>query len=193
MSTVPRHLSRLAAVAALSLMCAAGAAVLPDDRADLFWSQLQGRRHGHHRRIGAGAQEVLRAIRRGGELLRRQGQRRVGGRAEQRQRHQGRAQAEESLGRLHPRQDSIQSFVHQQHRTRLHLEHHAFLPEPGHVRRFDHRDSGLHRQPQQGRGEQRQILCTQHCLAGPCGKPQLRRRPVADHHQEPDRGRHAWR
>ena len=35
-------MSRLAAVATLSLMCAAGAAVLPDDRADLFWSSYKG-------------------------------------------------------------------------------------------------------------------------------------------------------
>jgi hypothetical protein len=42
MSTVPRHLSRLAAVAALTLMCVAGAAVLPDDRADVFWSSYRG-------------------------------------------------------------------------------------------------------------------------------------------------------
>ncbi len=39
---MPRYLPRFAAVAALSLMCAAGAAVLPDDRADLFWSQYKG-------------------------------------------------------------------------------------------------------------------------------------------------------
>src|SRR5271156_3191967 len=42
MTLVPRHLSRLAAVAAMSLMCVAGAAVLPDDRADLFWSSYRG-------------------------------------------------------------------------------------------------------------------------------------------------------
>ncbi len=42
MRNFPRHLPRLAAVATLSLMCAAGAAVLPDDRADLFWSQYKG-------------------------------------------------------------------------------------------------------------------------------------------------------
>jgi hypothetical protein len=42
MTTSPRHWSRLAAVAALSLMCAAGAAVLPDDRADVFWSSYKG-------------------------------------------------------------------------------------------------------------------------------------------------------
>jgi Protein of unknown function (DUF3570) len=42
MRTFPRHLSRLAAVATLSLMCAAGAAVLPDDRADLFYSNYRG-------------------------------------------------------------------------------------------------------------------------------------------------------
>jgi Protein of unknown function (DUF3570) len=42
MRIVPRHLSRLAAVATLSLMCAAGAAVLPDDRADVFWSSYKG-------------------------------------------------------------------------------------------------------------------------------------------------------
>ena len=42
MKSLPRHLSRLAALAALSLMCVAGAAVLPDDRADLFWSQYKG-------------------------------------------------------------------------------------------------------------------------------------------------------
>jgi hypothetical protein len=42
MSILPRHLSRLAALAALSLICVAGAAVLPDDRADLFWSQYKG-------------------------------------------------------------------------------------------------------------------------------------------------------
>src|ERR1700692_4261890 len=42
MKSFPRHLSRLAALAALSLMCVAGAAVLPDDRADLFWSQYKG-------------------------------------------------------------------------------------------------------------------------------------------------------
>ena len=38
----PRHLCRLAAVATLSMMCVAGAAVLPDDRADLFWSSYKG-------------------------------------------------------------------------------------------------------------------------------------------------------
>ena len=37
-----RHLSRLVTLAALSLACVAGAAVLPDDRADLFWSQYKG-------------------------------------------------------------------------------------------------------------------------------------------------------
>jgi Protein of unknown function (DUF3570) len=42
MRTVPRHVSRLAAVAALTLMCVAGAAVLPDDRADIFWSSYRG-------------------------------------------------------------------------------------------------------------------------------------------------------
>ena len=42
MRNVPRYLPRFAAVAALSLMCAAGAAVLPDDRADVFWSQYKG-------------------------------------------------------------------------------------------------------------------------------------------------------
>jgi len=40
--TSPRHLSRLVALAALLLICVAGAAVLPDDRADLFWSQYRG-------------------------------------------------------------------------------------------------------------------------------------------------------
>src|ERR1700688_2791759 len=38
----PRHLCRLAAGATLSMMCIAGAAVLPDDRADLFWSSYKG-------------------------------------------------------------------------------------------------------------------------------------------------------
>jgi hypothetical protein len=42
MRTFPRNFSRLAAVATLSLMCVAGAAVLPDDRADLFWSTYRG-------------------------------------------------------------------------------------------------------------------------------------------------------
>jgi hypothetical protein len=42
MRILPRHFSRIAAIAALSLMCAAGAAVLPDDRADLFWSSYRG-------------------------------------------------------------------------------------------------------------------------------------------------------
>ena len=42
MPTFPRHLSRLAALAALSLMCVAGAAVLPDDRADVFYSSYRG-------------------------------------------------------------------------------------------------------------------------------------------------------
>src|ERR1700730_899431 len=42
MTIFPRHLRRLAALAALSLTCIAGAAVLPDDRADLFWSQYKG-------------------------------------------------------------------------------------------------------------------------------------------------------
>src|SRR5258707_2855818 len=42
MKSLPRHLSRLAGLAALSLMWVAGAAVLPDDRADLFWSQYKG-------------------------------------------------------------------------------------------------------------------------------------------------------
>jgi hypothetical protein len=42
MTTFARHLSRFVALAALSLMCVAGAAVLPDDRADIFWSQYKG-------------------------------------------------------------------------------------------------------------------------------------------------------
>src|SRR5258708_24558609 len=42
MTTFPRHLSRLAALAALSLMCVAGAAVPADDRADLFYSSYRG-------------------------------------------------------------------------------------------------------------------------------------------------------
>src|ERR1700760_936313 len=42
MRTFPRLLSRVAAVAALSLMCVAGAAVLPDDRADIFYSSYRG-------------------------------------------------------------------------------------------------------------------------------------------------------
>src|SRR5277367_5851405 len=42
MMTSPRHLSRLVALAALLLICVAGAAVLPDDRADLFWSSYRG-------------------------------------------------------------------------------------------------------------------------------------------------------
>src|SRR6202049_2486521 len=42
MTTFPRHLSRLAALATLSLMCVAGAAVLPDDRADVFYSSYKG-------------------------------------------------------------------------------------------------------------------------------------------------------
>src|SRR6202795_2744520 len=42
MTTFPRHLSRLAALATLSLMCVAGAAVLPDDRADVFYSDYKG-------------------------------------------------------------------------------------------------------------------------------------------------------
>lgn len=42
MTTAPRHLSRLAALAALALICVAGAAVLPDDRADLFYSSYKG-------------------------------------------------------------------------------------------------------------------------------------------------------
>jgi hypothetical protein len=42
MTSIPRHLSRLAALAALSLMCVAGAAVLPDDRADVFYSSYRG-------------------------------------------------------------------------------------------------------------------------------------------------------
>jgi Protein of unknown function (DUF3570) len=43
MTHLPRQLRRLAAVvAALSMMCVAGAAVLPDDRADLFYSKYKG-------------------------------------------------------------------------------------------------------------------------------------------------------
>ena len=43
MTPLPRQLRRLAAVvAALSMMCVAGAAVLPDDRADLFYSKYKG-------------------------------------------------------------------------------------------------------------------------------------------------------
>jgi hypothetical protein len=42
MTTFPRHMSRMAALAALSLMCVAGAAVLPDDRADIFYSSYKG-------------------------------------------------------------------------------------------------------------------------------------------------------
>src|ERR1700729_1595820 len=42
MRTVTRHLSRFAALAALSLMCVAGEAVLPEDGADLFYSTYRG-------------------------------------------------------------------------------------------------------------------------------------------------------
>jgi hypothetical protein len=37
-----RHLPRLAALATLMLVCVAGAAVLPDDRADIFYSSYRG-------------------------------------------------------------------------------------------------------------------------------------------------------
>jgi hypothetical protein len=42
MTTLPRRLRRIAALAMLSLMCVAGAAVLPDDRADVFYSSYKG-------------------------------------------------------------------------------------------------------------------------------------------------------
>jgi hypothetical protein len=42
MASPPQHRSRFAALAALLLVCVAGAAVLPDDRADIFWSQYKG-------------------------------------------------------------------------------------------------------------------------------------------------------
>jgi len=42
MSTAPRQFSRLAALATVLLVCVAGAAVLPDDRADVFYSSYQG-------------------------------------------------------------------------------------------------------------------------------------------------------
>jgi hypothetical protein len=42
MTTFSRRLRRLAALATLSMMCVAGAAVLPDDRADMFYSSYRG-------------------------------------------------------------------------------------------------------------------------------------------------------
>jgi hypothetical protein len=42
MTTFSRPLRRFAAIAALSMMCVAGAAVLPDDRADMFYSSYRG-------------------------------------------------------------------------------------------------------------------------------------------------------
>jgi hypothetical protein len=42
MSTPPRQCSRLAALATVLLVCVAGAAVLPDDRADIFYSSYKG-------------------------------------------------------------------------------------------------------------------------------------------------------
>jgi hypothetical protein len=42
MTTAPNHWTRLGALATLLLVCVAGAAVLPDDRADVFWSSYRG-------------------------------------------------------------------------------------------------------------------------------------------------------
>ncbi len=42
MSTPPRQCSRLVALATVLLVCVAGAAVLPDDRADIFYSSYKG-------------------------------------------------------------------------------------------------------------------------------------------------------
>ena len=42
MTQAPNRLVRLGALATLMLVCVAGAAVLPDDRADLFWSSYRG-------------------------------------------------------------------------------------------------------------------------------------------------------
>jgi hypothetical protein len=42
MRTPPRPFSRLAALATVLLVCVAGAAVLPDDRADIFYSSYKG-------------------------------------------------------------------------------------------------------------------------------------------------------
>jgi len=83
MKSLPRHLSRLAALAgAVADVALAGAAVLPDDRADLFWSQLQGAAEWTSRGESVlvrkkFAEQFCRA----GQLLRRQGQRRLGRRS----------------------------------------------------------------------------------------------------------------
>ena len=45
------------------LLGATCADVLPDDRADLFYREIQRWRHGHHRGVGAGTQENHRDIR----------------------------------------------------------------------------------------------------------------------------------
>src|SRR5580692_4345097 len=42
MASPPHHRSRLAALASVLLVYVAGAAVLPDDRADMFWSSYRG-------------------------------------------------------------------------------------------------------------------------------------------------------
>ncbi len=89
MRTFPRHLSRLAAIAALSLMCVAGAAVLPDDRADVFWSSYRGGGMDITGESVLVRKKFSEQFAVEGNYLHRQGQRRLHRRLEPGQRHQG--------------------------------------------------------------------------------------------------------
>ena len=152
-------------LAALLLIRATSADVLPDDRADLFYSKYSG-----------GGMDIT------GEsvLVRKKFTEnfaveanyfvdKVSGASidvlSQASQIKDERKQKSAHRRIRPRQDHVHASLHQQHGARLHVQHHELFAETGHVRRPDHPDAGLHAYQRQV-GENNGTPCARHRLAG---------------------------
>ena len=103
--------ARIAVLAALLLVRATCADVLPDDRADLFYSKYSGGGMDITGESVLVRKKFTENFALEGELFRRQGERRVHRRAEPGEPDQGRAQAKERHRRIRARQDHVHAVV----------------------------------------------------------------------------------
>ena len=188
-----RVIGRAATVAALLLIRATCADVLPDDRADLFYSKYSG-----------GGMDITGesvAVRKkftenfaisGNYFVDKVSGASIDVLSQASQIRDERIQKSATLEFVHDKTTynaTYQTSVERDYRSR-HLEH---FPETGHVRRLDHLVARLREHRRQDRREQRHGFRARHHLAGACLEPQLRHRSVADPHEELDRRRELQR
>jgi hypothetical protein len=143
-----------------------GADVLPDDRADLFYSKYSGGGMDITGESVLGAQEIHGEFRaRGSYFVDKVSGASVDVLSQASVIKDERKQKSVTVD-VRARQDHLHALVHQQHRARLHLEHAARLAESGHVRRPDDDDARLRSHARQGRREQRHGVRTECCWLG---------------------------